>query len=87
MTLPIGKIGHKLLIFSCLQIPFLFILILNLAPPQYLALPAAAVTFGQFIYEKNSVKASSEHQNLLSSDLFYAALLASFTVWILYFFA
>jgi solute:Na+ symporter, SSS family len=87
MTLPIAEIARKVLIFSVLQLPFLFILIFNLVPPQYLALPAAAVTFGQFIYEKNKLKTSPEHRNLWSSDLFYAALLASFTVWILYYFA
>ncbi len=87
MTLPMAKIGYKLLIFSLLQIPFLFILILKLAPPQYLALPAALGTFVPFLYEWKKVKSAPAHQNLWSSDLFYAALLASFTVWILYFFA
>jgi solute:Na+ symporter, SSS family len=87
MTLPIAQIGHKILIFIALQIPFFIVLMLRLAPPQYLALPAAMVTFAHFLYEWNKRKALPEHHKLWSSDLFYAAFLASFTVWILYFFA
>jgi solute:Na+ symporter, SSS family len=87
MTLLLGAISYKILIFIVLQIVFLLVIYSNLATPQYLALPAATVTFAQFIYEKNAVKALPEHRKLWSSDLFYAALLASFTVWILYFFA
>jgi solute:Na+ symporter, SSS family len=87
MTLPINKISYKLLVFSLLQLPFFIILKLNLTSPQYLALPAAIVTFIPFMYEWYKKKSQPEHRIFIISDLFYAALLAGFTIWILYFFA
>ena len=83
-----GKgILQKLAVFSALQTPFLVTIFMNGATPQYLALPAALVAFGQFMFEWYKRKDQDEHKHLLQSDLLYAGILAGVTVWILYFFA
>jgi solute:Na+ symporter, SSS family len=78
---------NKLGVFFALQIPFLAMIYLKIGTPQYMALPAAFLALGQFVFEWNKRKNQPDHKYLLQSDLFYAGLLAAITVWILYFFA
>ena len=87
LTIDGRAILQKLGVFFALQSPFLLMAFTKIAPPQYLAFPAALMALGQFIFEWNKRKNQEEHKYLLQSDLFYASLLAGITVWILYFFA
>jgi solute:Na+ symporter, SSS family len=87
LTINGQAILKKLGIFFALQIPFLAIVFSKIGTPQYVALPAAIMALGQFVFEWNKRKNQEEHAYLLKSDLFYAGLLAAITVWILYFFA
>lgn len=87
LTIDGVAILKKLGIFFACQLPFLVLAFSNIYTPQYLALPASILPFGQFMYEWYKRKTQDEHRHLLQSDLFYAGLLAGVTVWILYFFA
>ena len=87
LTIDGRAILQKLGVFFALQSPFLLMAFSKIAPPQYLAFPAAFMALGQFIFEWNKRKNQEEHKYLLQSDLFYAGILAGVTVWILYFFA
>jgi solute:Na+ symporter, SSS family len=87
LTIDGWAILQKLGVFFAFQLPFLFMAWAQIAPPQYLATPAALMALGQFIFEWNKRKHQEEHKNLSQSDLLYAGFLAGITVWILYYFA
>ena len=87
LTIDGQAILKKLSVFFALQIPFLGLAFSETLPPQYLAIPAALMVFGQFIFEWWRRKNQAEHTHLWASDLLYAGILAGITVWILYFFA
>jgi solute:Na+ symporter, SSS family len=87
LTINGQAILQKLAVFFALQLPFLIIIFSKIGTPQYMALPAAFLALGQFVFEWNKRKNQAEHRHLLTSDLLYAGLLASITVFILYYFA
>jgi hypothetical protein len=68
---------------------FISIIFLTGADPSALALPAAIGSFSVFMWRFAGQyrRGHQEHRSLLSSDLFYAGLLAGVAAGVLYYFA
>src|SRR5690606_27238788 len=69
---------------AVIHAPILLLVLLDVITPEIAAYPAAALTFGLFLWYLN--KEESDYR-FYQSDIFYAGILTAALVWILYFFA
>jgi solute:Na+ symporter, SSS family len=83
-TVPFSDIFKVLLPFIYLHTPLILLAYNSILSAQNTAYIASTLTLGLFIYYKNKFDSS---KSLLSSDIFYAGLLSSIMVFMMYFFA
>ncbi|GAB2579098.1 sodium:solute symporter family transporter [Spirosoma areae] len=84
LTVSINGSGDALLRFSAIQLPLIGLVLLHILTPQIASFPASLLTIGLFgWYWKREKEAIPFYQ----SDIFYAGLLTSAMVWIMYYFA
>ncbi|MFN8357459.1 MAG: sodium/solute symporter [Spirosomataceae bacterium] len=83
-TVPFGAIARTIAPFTVLHFPLLLLTYQGVVSPQIASYPAAILTFGIFVYYKTKYDGPS---SLLRSDIFYAGLLTSIMVFMMYFFA
>src|SRR5690606_15112729 len=69
---------------AVIHAPILLLVLLGVITPQVAAYPAAALTFGLFLWY---LKKEESDYRFYQSDIFYAGVLTAALVWILYFFA
>jgi solute:Na+ symporter, SSS family len=79
-----GGIRRVLIHFGCIQIPCIALALSGILAPQTAAIPAAMLTFLLSLYYLKQEKTALP---FYKSDLFYAGLLTSAMVWIMYYFA
>ncbi|GAB2514700.1 sodium:solute symporter family transporter [Spirosoma aerophilum] len=84
MTVSVHGIGSALLRFLAIQLPIFALVFLNILSPQQAAIPAAGLTFALFTWY---MKRESDPVPFYQSDIFYAGLLTSAMMWIMYYFA
>lgn len=68
-----------------IHIPIILLVLFNIVTPQYASIPAVLLTF--LIFLKYLKEEEGTLKNFISSDIFYAGLLSSSMVWIMYYFA
>ena len=84
LTVSFSGIGNVLLPFVLIHVPLIALALWQIITPQVAAFPAALLTlalFGWFIHKHETEYAFYE------SDIFYAGLLTTAMVWIMYYFA
>jgi len=84
LSVSFDGVRNQVFAFLAVQLVFIIIIQIGLVSPQNLSYLAALVAFG-FFYKH--IKTSNEEIAFYKSDVFYAGLLTSVTVWILYYFA
>jgi solute:Na+ symporter, SSS family len=84
LNISLSGIWGALLGFFMTQIPFLLLTLTHTISPQMAATPASIACMGLFIWY---LKKEKENIPFYQSDIFYAGLLTSAMVWIMYFFA
>lgn len=84
LSVSFDGVRNQVFAFLAVQLVFIIIIQIGLVSPQNLSYLAALVAFG-FFYKH--IKTSNEEITFYKSDVFYAGLLTSVTVWILYYFA
>ncbi len=67
------------------QSVFVLLVLLQIISPQIASYPAALAAFGFFVWQLR--KPQTEQLPFYQNDIFYAGLLTSITIWILYYFA
>jgi SSS family solute:Na+ symporter len=84
LSVSFDGVRNQVFAFLAVQLVFIIIIQIGLVSPQNLSYVAALAAFG-FFYKH--IKTSNEEIEFYKSDVFYAGLLTSVTVWILYYFA
>lgn len=84
LEVSLSGIGGTLLRFSLTQIPFILLAVFQVFSPELIATPAAIACLLLFLWY---LKREKETIRFYQSDIFYAGLLTSSMVWIMYFFA
>lgn len=84
LTVPLAGLKKALGIAIAIHLPMLLLVLLAGVAPQFVAFPAAALTFATFIWY---LKTENEAIPFYENDLFYAGLLSGAMVWIMYYFA
>jgi SSS family solute:Na+ symporter len=84
LSVPFSGMGKAILRFSVIQLPLIWLVLAQTISPQSAGLPAALLTFGLFIWY---LKREKETVPFYQSDIFYAGVLTSMMVWIMYYFA
>ncbi|GAB3775380.1 hypothetical protein GCM10028818_19460 [Spirosoma horti] len=84
MAVPVNGIGSALLRFFLLQLLPISLVFINVITPQQASIPAALLTFALFWWY---MKREKEPLAFYQSDIFYAGILTSAMMWIMYYFA
>jgi solute:Na+ symporter, SSS family len=84
LSISLSGIWEKLLGFFLTQIPFILLALTHVISPQIASIPATIACMGLFFWY---LKKEKEGILFYQSDIFYAGLLTSAMVWIMYFFA
>ncbi|MCP9764307.1 hypothetical protein EGI31_15280 [Lacihabitans soyangensis] len=84
LGISLSGIGSTLFWFLLTQIPFIVVALLGLISPQTAATPAAIVCLLLFVWFHKRAK---DEMTLFKSDIFYAGLLTSSMIWIMFYFA
>ena len=84
LEISLSGIGGALLRFLVTQIPFILLTLMHIISPQMTATPASIACMGLFIWY---LKKEKEDIPFYQSDIFYAGILTSAMVWIMFFFA
>jgi SSS family solute:Na+ symporter len=84
LGISLSGIGSTLFWFLLTQIPFIVLALLGLISPQTAAIPAAIVCLLLFVWYHKRAK---DEMTLFKSDIFYAGLLTSSMIWIMFYFA
>lgn len=84
MTIPVNGIGGALLRFFLLQLPPISLVFTHIITPQQASIPAAILTFALFLWY---MKRQKEPTTFYQSDIFYAGILTSVMISIMYYFA
>jgi solute:Na+ symporter, SSS family len=84
LTVSFGGIGIALGRFLLIHIPIISLILTSIVSPQIASFPAALLTMGLFLWYKNQAQKES---SFLASDIFWAGILTSSMVFIMYFFA
>ncbi len=91
LTVSFGGLGWAVGRFAALQLPVLALTLSGILTPQVAAWPGALLTVGLFVWYARRVDSpdadAGETLPFYQSDVFYAGLLTSLMVWIMYFFA
>jgi solute:Na+ symporter, SSS family len=84
LSVSFSGIREALLRFSAIQIPLITLCLTSIISPQFAAFPSALLTMGLFLWYFRQEK---EEMPFYQSDIFYAGLLTSAMVWVMFFFA
>ena len=84
LSISFTGLREAILRFAVIQIPFIVLCLANIISPQFAAFPSAILTFCLFFWYLRKEK---EQMPFYESDIFYAGLLTSAMVWIMFYFA
>ncbi len=84
LSVSFSGIREAVLRFSVIQVPLIVLCLTNVISPQFAAFPSALLTMGLFLWYLRQEK---EDIPFYESDIFYAGLLTSAMVWVMFFFA
>lgn len=84
LSVSFSGIREAFLRFSVIQIPLIVLCLTDVISPQFAAFPSALLTMGLFLWY---LKQEKEEISFYESDIFYAGLLTSAMVWVMFFFA
>ena len=84
LGISLSGIGSTVFLFIISQLPFLLLSLSKVLSPQQVATPAAIVCMLLFVW---FFKKAKEDIAIYKSDIFYAGLLTSAMLWIMYYFA
>ena len=84
MTVPVSGISSALLRFFLLQLPPISLVFMHIITPRQASIPAAVLTFALFLWY---LRREKEPVTFYQSDIFYAGILTSVMMWIMYYFA
>jgi SSS family solute:Na+ symporter len=84
LGISLSGIGSILIIFLMVISPFIALAISGILSPQIAATPASAACFLVFIW---FLKKEKEEIAFFKSDVFYAGILTSSMIWIMFYFA
>lgn len=85
LSIPIGGLLSAISKAAMVHVPIIICVLLGVISPQIASLPASIFTFLIFVYYINLEK--SDWKKFYTNDVFYAGLLSSAMVFIMYFFA
>ena len=84
LEISLSGIRGALFRFFVIQIPFILLALVHVVSPQMAATPASVACMGLFVWY---LKKEKEAIPFYQSDIFYAGLLTSAMVWIMFYFA
>ncbi len=84
LTVSIAGFEKVLFAVAAIHIPLIVMSLYHIITPQLAAFPAAALTFGLFVW---FLKKEKRDYPFYESDIFYAGLLSAAMSWIMYYFA